>query len=43
VKIIVLKVHTPTIGRIDYVKEGFYEKVEFVPNKFPKNHIKILL
>jgi hypothetical protein len=37
--IIVLNVHAPT----DDIKDGFYEELEQVFDKFPKYHMKILL
>jgi hypothetical protein len=39
--IIVLNVQAPTEGITDDVKDGFYEEVERVFNKFPKYHMKI--
>jgi hypothetical protein len=41
--IIVLNIHAPTEDKIDDVKERFYEEQECVFDKFPKNHMKILL
>jgi exonuclease III len=41
--IIILNVHVPTKGKIDDVKDGFYEELERVLYKFPKYHSKILL
>jgi hypothetical protein len=41
--IIVLNVHAPTEGKIDYVKDIFYEELERIFDKFPKYHMKILL
>jgi hypothetical protein len=41
--IIVLNVPAPTRGKIDNVKDRFYEELEQVFNKFPKYHMKILL
>jgi hypothetical protein len=41
--IIVLNVHAPTEDKIDYIKDRFYEELEQVFDKFPKNHMKILL
>jgi hypothetical protein len=40
---IVLNVHAPTEVKTDDVKDGFYEELERVFDKFPKYHIKILL
>jgi hypothetical protein len=40
---IVLNVHAPTEDKTDGVKDSFYEELERVFDKFPKNHIKILL
>jgi hypothetical protein len=39
---VVLNVHTPTEDKID-MKDSFYEELEYVFNKFPKYHMKILL
>jgi hypothetical protein len=41
--IIVLNVHVPTEDKSDYVKDGFYEELERIFHKFPKNHMKMLL
>jgi hypothetical protein len=41
--IIVLNVHAPTDDKTDYVKDSFYEELEFILDKFPKHHMKILL
>jgi hypothetical protein len=41
--IVVLNVHAPTEGKIDYVKDTFYEELERVLDKLPKYHMKILL
>jgi hypothetical protein len=41
--IIVLNVHAPTVGKIDDVKERFYEDLEHVFDKFPMYHMKMLL
>jgi hypothetical protein len=41
--IIVLNVHAPTKDQSDDVKDSFYEEVEHVFDKFPKDHMKILL
>jgi hypothetical protein len=41
--IIVLKVHAPTEDKTDDVKDGFYEELECVFDKFPKYHMKIML
>jgi exonuclease III len=40
---VVLNVHVPTEGKIDDVKDSFYEELERAFNKFPKYHMKILL
>jgi hypothetical protein len=40
--IIVLNVHAPTEDKIDYIKDRFYEELEQVFDKLPKNHMKIL-
>jgi exonuclease III len=40
--IIVLNVHVPTGDKIDDIKDGFYEELEQVFDKFPKYHMKIL-
>jgi exonuclease III len=41
--IIVLNVYAPTEDKTDNVKDGFYEELERVFDKFPKFHMKILL
>jgi hypothetical protein len=41
--IIVLNVHDPTVDKIDYVKDSFYEELERIFDKFPKYRMKILL
>jgi hypothetical protein len=41
--IIVLNVQAPTDNKIDDMKDRFYEGLEYVFDKFPKYHIKILL
>jgi hypothetical protein len=41
--IINLNIHFPTGTKIDYVKDSFYEELEHVFDKFPKNHIQILI
>jgi exonuclease III len=41
--IIVLNVHAPTEDKADDVKDGFYEELERVFDKFPKYHTKIIL
>jgi hypothetical protein len=41
--IVVLNLHAPTEDKIDDVKDGFYEELERVYDKFPKYHMKILL
>jgi hypothetical protein len=38
--IIVLNVHAPKEDKIDDVKDSFYEELEHVFDKFPKNYIK---
>jgi hypothetical protein len=38
-----LNVHAPTEDKIDNVKKSFYEEVERIFDKFPKNHMKIFL
>jgi exonuclease III len=43
VHIIVLNVHAPTEDKTDDVKDGFYEELERIYDKFPKYHMKILL
>jgi hypothetical protein len=41
--IIVLNVHAPTEDKIDDVKDSFYDELEWVFDKYPKYHMKILL
>jgi hypothetical protein len=41
--IIVLNVHAPTEDKTDDVKDGFYEELERIFDKFPKWHMKIML
>jgi exonuclease III len=41
--IIVLNVHAPTEDKTDDVKDGFYEELERIFDKFTKYHMKILL
>jgi exonuclease III len=41
--IIVLNVHAPTEDKIDDVKDSFYEQLEHVFDKFPKQRMKMLL
>jgi exonuclease III len=41
--IIVLNVHAPIEDKIDYIKDRFYEELEYVSDKLPKYHMKILL
>jgi hypothetical protein len=41
--IIILNVHAPTEGKIDYMKDRFYKELEQVFDKFPKYHMKSLL
>jgi hypothetical protein len=41
--IIVLNLHAPTEDKTDDVKDRFYEELEHVFDKFPTDHIKILL
>jgi hypothetical protein len=41
--IIVLIIHTPIEDKSDNVKDSFYEPLESVFDKFPKDHMKILL
>jgi hypothetical protein len=41
--IIVLNIHVPTGDKFEDMKDGFYEELECVFNKFPKYHMKILL
>jgi hypothetical protein len=39
----VLNVRAPTEDKIDDIKDRFYEELEYVFDKFPKYHIKIML
>jgi hypothetical protein len=39
--IIVLNVHAPTKDKIDDMKDGFYEELECVLDKFPKYNMNI--
>jgi hypothetical protein len=41
--VIILNVHATTEGKIDDMKGSFYEEIERVFDKFPKDHMKILL
>jgi hypothetical protein len=41
--IIVLNVHASTEDKIDDIKDRFYEEQEQAFDKFPKNHMEILL
>jgi hypothetical protein len=41
--IIILKVYVPTEDKTDHVKDSFYQELERVFDKFPNQHIKILL
>jgi hypothetical protein len=41
--IIVLKVHSPTEEKVDEVKDSFCGELECVFDKFPKNHMKMLI
>jgi exonuclease III len=41
--IIILNVHAPTEDKTDDVKDGFYEELERIFDKFPKYHMKVLL
>jgi hypothetical protein len=41
--IIVLNVHAPTEDKTDDVKDGFYEELERLFDKFPKYHTRTLL
>jgi exonuclease III len=41
--IIILNVHAPTEDKIDDMKVRFYEDLEHVLDKFPENHLKMLL
>jgi hypothetical protein len=36
----VLNVHAPTEDKINYIKDGFYEELEQVFDKFPRYHMK---
>jgi hypothetical protein len=38
-----LNVHAPTEDKTDDVKDGFYEELERIFDKFPKRHMKISL
>jgi hypothetical protein len=38
-----LNVHAPTEDKIDDIKDRFYEELEQIFDKFPRNHMKILL
>jgi hypothetical protein len=38
----VLNVHVPTGDKIDDMKDRFYEELEYIFDKFPKYHMKIL-
>jgi hypothetical protein len=40
--IVVLNVHAPTEGKINYAKDSFYEELERAFDKFPKYHMTIL-
>jgi hypothetical protein len=37
--IIVLNVHVPTEDEIDYMKDNFYEELEYEFHRYPKYHI----
>jgi hypothetical protein len=39
----VLNVHAPNEDKIDDIKDRFYEEIEQVFDKFPRNYMKILL
>jgi exonuclease III len=41
--IIVLNVHTQAEDKIDDMKDKFYKEIEYVFDKSPKHHMKILL
>jgi exonuclease III len=41
--IVVLNFHVPTGGKIDDVKDSFYQELERVLHKFPKHYMNILL
>ena len=41
--IIVSKVHAPSNGKTDDLKDNFYEELEYVFDHFPKYHMNILL
>jgi exonuclease III len=41
--IIVLNVHDPNEGKVDVMKDSFYEELEQVFDQFPRYHMKILL
>jgi exonuclease III len=40
--VILLNVHAPTVDRTDHMKYRFYEVLEYVFDKFPKFHTKML-
>jgi hypothetical protein len=42
-RITVLNSHAPTEDKTDDVKDSFYEQLEYIFDKFPKYHMKILL
>jgi hypothetical protein len=41
--VIVLNVHNPTEDKTDDVKNSFYEELECIFDKFPKQHMQTLL
>jgi exonuclease III len=41
--VIVLNVYAPTVGKMEDMKNSFYEELERVFDKFPKYHKKFLL
>jgi exonuclease III len=41
--IIVLNIHAPTNNKFHGIKDKFYDELEYVFDKFPKYHMKILL
>jgi exonuclease III len=41
--VVVLNVHAQTVGKMEYMKDSFYEELERVLDKFPKYHMTILL
>jgi hypothetical protein len=43
IHITVLNVHSPTEDKTDDVKDGFYEELERIFDKFPKYQMTILL